>query len=785
MPIIVNAAQDLQPPPKDPSPFEWSVSADVLRDLPAANVLAVLETMHAEVVSDRFNSGGLTAGGASHLVAPLGSRSQTRFRIGDVDITSPSSGEPMLFPELAFWNGIDIATGLLPAQVSAPSLAIGLDPARPAARWSGTAETSFSRPALVSGGSSSRPPPVAQLHDWTAGTVLFSGPVGQRGGVVLGGALSDSDTVAGPRLDAAGERAQSAFVHYILSSSRGRTLRTLGWLQSVHAPSPHATSSQPLVVRDSAIHVQSTLQSEVRNSRRWRVSGGFTERRRAEDAARSARVHERLVDGPIPASIGSGDTMERRWSLAAGIEPAHHGRHETSLSVEYSAAAAHASPTAAAVIGERVNGIPARVWMYASTGLESRRHARAVSAFATDRFALSPSLTLDAGLSYELVSGAANGAANGIVWHTLLPNVSARWALGTRAAFTFVTGYRRTANRLTLDLLASGDPAAPSARVFRWDGETPTEAAGPLVARVGPGTGGDASFSTIDPSLERPHTDEFAIALESRPSRQSLLRVAGIARRESSLVNVVNVGAPADAYRMFQIPDANADLAGASDDQLLSVYERLPATFGADRYVLTNPHQCAATMGTVAITARVATGRLFMLAGATASASIGQGTSRGFRAIENDQDAIGEIFGTPNAATNARGRLFSDRAYVIKWTTVYRFPSDIRLGAIARYQDGQPFSRLVVVPGLAQGADMVQAFSRGQSRFGLTGTLDVRLQKGFRLGSRRVVDVIADVYNLPGMHKEVEEYVVTGDRFRTPTAVQPPRAVHLGFRMSF
>ena len=157
MPIAVNAAQDLQPPPPDPSAFEWSVSADVLRDLPAANVLAVLETMHAEVVSDRFNSGGLTAGGASHLVAPLGSRSQTRFRIGDVDITSPSSGEPMLFPELAFWNGIDIVTGLLPAQASAPSLAIGLDPARPAARWSGTVETSFSRPALVSGGSSSRP----------------------------------------------------------------------------------------------------------------------------------------------------------------------------------------------------------------------------------------------------------------------------------------------------------------------------------------------------------------------------------------------------------------------------------------------------------------------------------------------------------------------------------------------------------------------------------------------------------------------------------------------------
>ena len=115
---------------------------------------------------------------------------------------------------------------------------------------------------------------------------------------------------------------------------------------------------------------------------------------------------------------------------------------------------------------------------------------------------------------------------------------------------------------------------------------------------------------------------------------------------------------------------------------------------------------------------------------------------------------------------------------------LYRLPADIRVGAIARYQDGQPFSRMVVVPGLNQGAEAIQAFANGRSRFAFTGTLDVRLQKGFTAGALRV-DAILDAYNLLNMTKEVEEYVVTGPRFRETTAIQPPRAMHLGLRIVF
>ena len=54
-----------------------SIGAADFRDLPASTVVALLETMQAESVADRFNGGGLGAGGTSHLVSFLGARRQT------------------------------------------------------------------------------------------------------------------------------------------------------------------------------------------------------------------------------------------------------------------------------------------------------------------------------------------------------------------------------------------------------------------------------------------------------------------------------------------------------------------------------------------------------------------------------------------------------------------------------------------------------------------------------------------------------------------------------------
>ena len=62
-------------------------------------------------------------------------------------------------------------------------------------------------------------------------------------------------------------------------------------------------------------------------------------------------------------------------------------------------------------IGELVHGSPARVWDFAAPGLISRRHMTTVAGYVTDRVSPSPQLTIDAGLRFESVTGAADTAA--------------------------------------------------------------------------------------------------------------------------------------------------------------------------------------------------------------------------------------------------------------------------------------------------------------------------------------------------------------------------------------
>jgi hypothetical protein len=173
----------------------------------------------------------------------------------------------------------------------------------------------------------------------------------------------------------------------------------------------------------------------------------------------------------------------------------------------------------------------------------------------------------------------------------------------------------------------------------------------------------------------------------------------------------------------------------------------------------------------------------FVLAG-TASRSEGIAANRGFLATENDEGLLGEVYIDPNARTFAQGRLFTERGYTIKTSGTYHFDHDIRLGVAARYQDGQHFARLVIAPELPQGPEAIRAFRNGRTRFTYTMTVDARLQKGFVVGGVPFTAML-DAYNLFNQHTEIEEFPVSGPLSRTTTAIQPPRALHVGVRVAF
>jgi hypothetical protein len=786
------AAQSPQPPAEQ-SVIGSTINAATLADLPlGGNLYSALETIQPELIADRFNSSGLNAGESGRVGGFLASWSQTLFRVGELDVTDPSgSGGSLMFPETAFWQQLHIRSGLMRADEASPGLAVTLQPRQGPERWATVAEFFGSGGAMASPEPGGVAPPIARLDSWLHGSAVASGPlIANRLTMAAGGAFANASKFVREQGPAVGSDLVSGFINLVYTPSPSTTSRTLGWVQRARTPFEYrSTFDEPSAsTEDVSTHVQSTLERRRPNGLAWRVLGGMTVRSRARELASTSLTAERLDDGPIPEIVAAtGDELAGRWTLGARVMPRVLGggkMHAIELGFDFERAFASIDDQFSGSIGETVDGVPARWWAFTHPGTGSERHATTIAAFARDRLALSPTLSLDAAIRFESVRGSADDASAGVGWRSLLPQAVLRWELADQGRVTLVAGYRRAANRLNLNVLQVGDPAAPIATVTRWVGGPPPGAGAPVIDRVGPGTGGDPAFSSIHGDLKRPVTDEVVLGIETR--RRGWLRVGltGIARREANTIATVDVGVPLASYSTIGIPDPGLIFEDPSDDQILVVYNRLPSSFGQNQYILTNPDQQAATAYALMATAEGSTDRLFLFFGATASMANGFAANRGFLPIENDQDIVGELRTSPNAVTFARGRLFSDRAFTIKWTTVYRLPGDIRFGAIARYQDGQPFSRLVLAPELNQGIEAVRPYPNGRNRFTFTGSLDLRLQKGFALGAAGV-DAIVDFYNLLTRGNEVEEYVVTGPAFRTPTAIQPPRSVHAGLRVTF
>jgi hypothetical protein len=743
-----------------PAASQSIYTAEVFRDLPAGgNLFALLEAAQPEVTTDRFNSGGLNGGAPDKIGAFLGSWSQTSYRVGDVPIASPVDGTPMLFPELAWWNKISVATGVMPVDSGATALAISLDPMTPTDRWTATLELGASGGALSQAGSSNRPPAIQALDNWSQTSAIVSGRLlNGRLGLLLGGARTASTTIErnheAPRVQTG-----SVFANMTFALSPSRTINALTWIS------------------DSSVHAQATL----RQGEQWRVFSGFTERTLENSVPVSGRLSiDRLAHGPVPILVDRGG-HERR--VIAGMRGSRQvSRHALNFGGDAERMSYGAAPTFTGAIEEKVNGVPARIWHYSHPGSESRRSGYAVNAFVSDRLPLTDKITLDASLRFESTGGSAEGAAQGIQWNSLLPGFYLHWDLGTAWQMRLVTGFSRSADQLKLGLLAYGDPGAATANVYQWQG-SPLNGA-PIVGRVGPGTGGDAGFVQIDPDLKRPIMDQFALGIEARLYPKFLVKVFGLGRRHTPQIHVFNQGVPLDGYSTFAIPDANADLLGPEDDQMLTIYNRRPEMYGADRYILTNPDVMGAGMGSVVVSGELTTKYvLFWMAG-TCVLSDAQAGNRGFNAVENDMASSGEIFANPNAETYARGQMFNDRMYTIKTHSVVTLPYDMKVGVIGRYQDGQPFSRMVIVPDLNQGTEMIRSFATGRSRFTFRATLDVRVTKRITMPGGEL-GLFLEGFNLLNHSNEVEEYVVTGPRFRETTAVQPPRSFHLGARITF
>jgi hypothetical protein len=749
---------------------------------------SLLRTAEAVVTADRIESGGLFLGAPALFGVHGASWTETTWRLGDIDITDPDrGGTPMITVPVEALQSLTLSSALTPVAGAGSGARVALAVREAEDAWRG-ALTLHTTPSGLAGSGEGIAPPIASMRGWDDLSVIASGPVGSRLGLFAAARGTRGERQERASAALLRSEALALLAHAVYRPNSGDEWRLIGAASGANRPfAGRARLADPAPSEEQrSVHVQAGFIRRGPAGPGWRAALAYQETGETPPLVTSGVFEiEELRDEPV-AELYAPRRRVRRFDMSAAVSPGRlrfGGRNEATLglALEQSAASwSTAGPASRGLTAERVGGLPARVWDFGFAAVESSAHGSHLALFVDDRLDLGRSLQVEGGLRFALWRAAGETGGGRIAWTTLSPRVAARWS--PFRVFGLFAGWERVHPRLPLRHLQWGDPGGPQGRVYRWDddgdGRYQTGEQGPLVAVVGPG----GASAAIDGALRSPQTAGVVAGFDLRPADGWWIRFAGIHRRASGLVDSVNTGVTAADYATSFIDDPAVDIVGPADDRPLPVFARDPASFGRDRYTLTNPadHDVLHEGVELTVERRLAQS-LLLRVGGTASRSTGAGGNRGYGVLENDPGVIGELFDQPNADTYARGRLFFDRAYTLKVAGLWR-PRDWSFGAVANYQDGQPFARVVVVPGLPQGAEAVPAIRRSEHRFTFTLTVDARVERAFRVGKGRVA-VAVEAFNLLDMKNEVEEDIASGASFRRVTAIQPPRAIRLGLRL--
>ncbi len=424
---------------------------------------------------------------------------------------------------------------------------------------------------------------------------------------------------------------------------------------------------------------------------------------------------------------------------------------------------------------ERLNGTSAREWTF--TGLAASRltETRASLLLSMGR-EMSERTRLTANIELQRLSVGDHDGERILGSTRILPELRFDWKKSDTTEFFAAASIGTPPVPLASYEAATRNAPTAVARIWRdnnRDGRASASELGIEVARLG--------AVAVDPDLALPTMRRVILGFKSK-WRALFIHATAWARRDRDLIETELNPQGFEIARTRNIPDPSGDIDGASDDQILPIVEESLRSFSSSQYLLTNPDEHRA-LGEGAELGFETNGKHIHwgLTGAAFRVS-GRGGNRGLRVAENDFGVVGESFDRTNTDTYGYGRLFFDRAYSLRMWLTANDIGGFTLGALGRYDDGQPIARHVIQYDLPQGPDFVQAIPRGRDRLHYTLSVDARLSKKFAARGADI-EISASVFNALGTQFEAEEQVVWLPDYRRINMVQPPRAFVIGVRV--
>jgi hypothetical protein len=797
-----------------------------LHQLPTArNIWVLLESQASGVVTDRIDIGGIKSETPAHFGGHGSSWTQNMYYLNGLNITDPySGGTPLSYPDYDSFDELRVSSAALASDIGSPGIAVSMTPRQGGDQVHGGAQVYYEGDRTQSDNVTENKRNVGvnspeHFKNYIDGNVHVGGqlvPSHLRYFASL--SAQDFSKYMQNVSESIDSKLTSGLVNLTsdVSDHRLSLLWTGQRVQNPHLGVSMRAPFESSLNQTNTFHIlQAGDEFRLNSSVTARIHVGYAhaslENRLQEGVQRQSGVElfEGNYSGTAPLqTIGERDRIDFLATLDhASHEDVHLGGLKFTLSNQVRIGlgweelfSSNAYSAYDNLNLQFFNGQPYAV-VILNTPTTAKQRVRNSFLFLQDHAILSDWLGLDLGLRFQssagwLPSGQTTAPSGDLIrWTTLSPRVGLSVAINSRISLRAT--YAGYYHQLLANFLDYQNPAAISGNVFLWndkngDNQFQPGEEGMLMSRFG------GQYSNIDPDLKAPYTDEFTIGADVDFGEKMKVGLTLMHRYEHRLVETTNVGVPASAYTPVTILDRGGDdKAGTFDDQLITVYNQDPSTLGKDFYQLTNPPNFRDFYQGLELTAESSglLRGLYLQFSFAAFMSVGMASQKG-EELEYDQGVIGNLFDNPNTLINADGRLFFDRAFLGKLAGAYQLPWDMQISGVAKYYDGLPFGRKLIVTGLNQGPFYILATPRGNSlgtsnkpsghRVEFNFTLDVGIEKTFRLGEEQL-GVRLDVFNLLNTNNNTRESDLSGPNFnaRIPLEIEAPRVFRLGIKCEF
>ncbi len=290
----------------------------------------------------------------------------------------------------------------------------------------------------------------------------------------------------------------------------------------------------------------------------------------------------------------------------------------------------------------------------------------------------------------------------------------------------------------------------------------------------------------VDPGLDNQYTDQVSVGLERQIAGGAGIAVSFVYKNEGNFIRLRDTRgtyAPRDIVDTFD---------GRS--QTITV-QSLTSGVGSPLYTVVNRDDLDQSFKSVVVEFNKRFSDRIMANSSYTwqdSKAFGSGAVAG--STQQDFSNLSPAAGygrDPNDTLNAFGPTATNSEHAVKLSATYSMPWDFQLGARYSYESGRPYGRQIIVRGLGagQGDITILAETRGTYQLPAVNDFQIRLDKDFRFGSRRL-RLSADLFNIFNTGTTLtlrnnSSQVTATTPWQQTLSVVRPRTVQLGFRVEF